>query len=87
MYRGEGVQQALLEDFRRYCSQCASSGGARKHPHQEFIQLDTTNILFICGGAFDGLEKIIKNRVAQKTMGLWCPKSRLKRIFKWADIY
>jgi ATP-dependent Clp protease ATP-binding subunit ClpX len=43
--------------------------GGRKHPHQEFIQLDTTNILFICGGAFDGLEKIIENRVGKKTMG------------------
>lgn len=43
--------------------------GGRKHPHQEFIQLDTTNILFICGGAFDGIDKIIQNRVGKKTMG------------------
>ena len=43
--------------------------GGRKHPHQEFIQIDTTNILFICGGAFDGIDKIIENRVGHKTMG------------------
>ena len=48
--------------------QCTSLGG-RKHPHQEFIQIDTTNILFICGGAFDGLDKIIERRIGQKNIG------------------
>jgi ATP-dependent Clp protease ATP-binding subunit ClpX len=51
--------------------------GGRKHPHQEFIQLDTTNILFICGGAFEGIDKIIQNRIGQKTMGFMSePRSR-----------
>ena len=79
---GEGVQQALLKIVEGTTASVPPQGG-RKHPHQELIQINTANILFICGGAFEGLEKIILDRTGKKTIGFGSKIQSSKEVSKY----